>query len=234
MKNEASGAPQHKRKGKRSKRDDASLQQNFPVVGIGASAGGLEAFEKFFAHLSADTGMAFIVVQHLDPKDGGLLPSLLTRYTQMHVIEAKDGMAIEPNMVYVIPANRDLSIEHGALSVQEPRTQRGIRMPIDFFFRRLAETQGDHAYGVILSGTGTDGNVHLAFDTCDVCGPKGYKQSGNDVVCNNCGKHFAINTIGTANVSGGCSPSHLPMSISGDSVVIKTSDLTTKESAFKT
>jgi uncharacterized membrane protein len=80
---------------------------------------------------------------------------------------------------------------------------------------------------------GTDGNVHVAFDTCDVCGPKGYKQSGNDVVCNNCGKHFAINTIGTANVSGGCSPSHLPMSISGNSVVIKTSDLTTKESAFK-
>jgi uncharacterized membrane protein len=81
---------------------------------------------------------------------------------------------------------------------------------------------------------GTDGNVHVAFDTCDVCGPKGYKQSGNDVVCNNCGKHFAINTIGTANVSGGCSSSHLPMSISGNSVVIKTSDLVTKESAFKT
>jgi hypothetical protein len=81
---------------------------------------------------------------------------------------------------------------------------------------------------------GTDGNVHVAFDTCDVCGPKGYKQSGNDVVCNNCGKHFAINTIGTANVSGGCSPSHLPMNISGNSVVVKTSDLVTKESAFKT
>jgi len=81
---------------------------------------------------------------------------------------------------------------------------------------------------------GTDGNVHVAFDTCDVCGPKGYKQSGNDLVCNNCGKHFDINTIGTANVSGGCSPSHLPMSISGNSVVIKTSDLVTKESAFKT
>jgi uncharacterized membrane protein len=81
---------------------------------------------------------------------------------------------------------------------------------------------------------GTDGNVHVAFDTCDVCGPNGYKQSGNDVVCNNCGKHFAINTIGTANVSGGCSPSHLPMNISGNSVVVKTSDLVTKESAFKT
>ncbi|HYC20007.1 MAG TPA: DUF2318 domain-containing protein [Candidatus Bathyarchaeia archaeon] len=81
---------------------------------------------------------------------------------------------------------------------------------------------------------GTDGNVHVAFDTCDVCGPKGYKQSGNDVVCNNCGKHFAINTIGTANVSGGCSPSHLPVNISGNSVIVKTSDLVTKESAFKT
>jgi uncharacterized membrane protein len=81
---------------------------------------------------------------------------------------------------------------------------------------------------------GTDGNVHVAFDTCDVCGPKGYKQSGSDVVCNNCGKQFAINTIGTANVSGGCSPSHLPMSVNSNSVVIKTSDLVTKEPAFKT
>ena len=81
---------------------------------------------------------------------------------------------------------------------------------------------------------GTDGNVHVAFDACDVCGPKGYKQSGNDVVCNNCGKHFAINDIGTANLKGGCWPSHLPMSVSGNSVVIKTSDLVTKESVFKT
>ncbi|MGZ4943657.1 MAG: DUF2318 domain-containing protein [Halobacteriota archaeon] len=80
---------------------------------------------------------------------------------------------------------------------------------------------------------GTDGNVHVAFDTCDVCGPKGYTQSGSDVVCNNCGKHFAINSIGTANVNGGCWPSHLSMSINGDSVVIKTSDVVAKESAFK-
>jgi uncharacterized membrane protein len=81
---------------------------------------------------------------------------------------------------------------------------------------------------------GTDGNVHVAFDTCDVCGPKGYKQSGNDVVCNNCGKQFAINSIGTANRGGGCWPSHLPMSVNGSFVIIKTSDLVTKESVFKT
>ena len=81
---------------------------------------------------------------------------------------------------------------------------------------------------------GTDGDVHVAFATCDVGGPKGYKQSGNDLVCNNCGKHFDINTIGTANLSGGCEPSHLPMSINSNSVVIKTSDLVAKESAFKT
>jgi uncharacterized membrane protein len=80
---------------------------------------------------------------------------------------------------------------------------------------------------------GTDGNVHVAFDTCNVCGPKGYTQSGNDVKCKNCGKSFAINSIGTDNLSGGCWPSHLPMSISGNSVVIKTSDLVTKESVFK-
>jgi uncharacterized membrane protein len=80
---------------------------------------------------------------------------------------------------------------------------------------------------------GTDGNVHAAFDTCDVCGPKGYKQSGDNVVCLNCGKQFAINDIGTANVNGGCWPNHLSMSINGDSLVIKTSDLVTKESVFK-
>lgn len=81
---------------------------------------------------------------------------------------------------------------------------------------------------------GSDGKVHVAFDTCDVCGPKGYTQSGNDVVCNNCGKHFSINSIGTANLSGGCWPSHLPMSIVGNSIVIKTSDLVAKKSAFNT
>ena len=80
---------------------------------------------------------------------------------------------------------------------------------------------------------GTDGNVHVAFDTCDVCGPKGYTQSGNDVVCSNCGKHFEINSIGTANLSGGCWPSHLNMSVDSNSVVIKTSDLVSKEPVFK-
>jgi uncharacterized membrane protein len=80
---------------------------------------------------------------------------------------------------------------------------------------------------------GTDGNVHVAFDTCDVCGPKGYTQSGNDVVCSNCGKHFEINSIGTANLRGGCWPSHLNMSVDNNSVVIKTSDLVSKEPVFK-
>jgi len=80
---------------------------------------------------------------------------------------------------------------------------------------------------------GTDGNVHVAFDTCDVCGPKGYTQSGNDVVCSNCGKHFEINSIGTANLRGGCWPSHLNMRVDNNSVVIKTSDLVSKEPVFK-
>ena len=80
---------------------------------------------------------------------------------------------------------------------------------------------------------GSDGNVHVAFDACDVCGPKGYQQSGSDLVCNNCHRHFAINSIGTANVNGGCNPAYLPMSISGNFVVIKTSDLVTKESTFQ-
>jgi len=132
---------------------------NFPVVGIGASAGGLEAFEDFFTHIPSDTGMAFIVIQHLDPTGGGLLPDLLTRFTRMRVVEVQGTTVIEPNTVYVIPPNRDLSTEHGTLSLHEPQSLRGIRMPIDFFFRHLAEDQGDNAYGIILSGTGTDGTL---------------------------------------------------------------------------
>ncbi len=160
-KSAASDASKRTRKSARSKKDQRKTRLDFPVVGIGASAGGLEAFQNFFSHLPTDTGMAFVVIQHLDPSDGGLLPGLLARYTGMRVAEIKNGIAIEPDSVYVIPANRDLSIEDGSLTVQEPQTKRGIRMPIDFFLRHLAEAQGDRAYAVILSGTGTDGTLGI-------------------------------------------------------------------------
>jgi two-component system CheB/CheR fusion protein len=135
---------------------------SFPVVGIGASAGGLEAFEDFFSHMPQDSGIAFILVPHLDPSHGSILPELLTRFTRMEVHQAQDGMKIQPDHVYVIPPNKDIAIFHRTLQLTVPdRTYRGIRMPIDFFLRSLADDQGEMAVCIILSGTGTDGSMGL-------------------------------------------------------------------------
>jgi two-component system CheB/CheR fusion protein len=131
------------------------------VVGIGASAGGLEAFEQFFSQLSPTTGMAFVLVQHLEPTHKGMMPELLRRHTTMKVVEARDGMEVQPNCVYVIPPNADLAILHGKLQVFEPTTPRGLRTPVDFFFRHLAADQKEKAIGIILSGMGSDGTLGL-------------------------------------------------------------------------
>jgi chemotaxis methyl-accepting protein methylase len=140
----------------------AKLNQVGPyVVGIGASAGGLEAFEQFFSHIPPTTGMAFVLVQHLEPTHKGMVPELLARHTKMKVMQAKDGMAVQPNCVYVIPPNADLAILHGMLQVLEPSAPRGLRMPIDFFFRHLAADQEKKAIAIILSGMGSDGSLGL-------------------------------------------------------------------------
>ncbi|MBI5383601.1 MAG: PAS domain-containing protein [Verrucomicrobia bacterium] len=131
------------------------------IVGLGCSAGGLEACIEFFTGLPANTGMAFVVVSHLDPDHKGIMPELLQRYTAMQVCQAEDGMKLRPNRVYVIPPNRDLSILHGKLQLMEPSAPRGLRTPIDFFFKHLAQDQHDHSVGVILSGMGTDGTQGL-------------------------------------------------------------------------
>jgi len=133
----------------------------FPIVGLGASAGGLEAFEQFFRKVPRDSGMAFVLVPHLDPSHSSILTEILQRSTVMPVVEAQDRMAVAPNGVYVIPPNRDMAIFHGALQLSVPEQPRGHRMPIDAFLRSLAEDQGEHAVGVILSGTGTDGTLGL-------------------------------------------------------------------------
>jgi two-component system CheB/CheR fusion protein len=137
---------------------DAKL---FPVVGIGASAGGLEAFEGFFRSLSLDVGMAFVLVSHLDPSHESILTEILQRSTSMPVVEAHDQMKVNVNCVYVIPPNRDLAIFHGLIQLSIPEQPRGMRMPIDAFFRSLAEDCGERAIGIILSGTGTDGTLGL-------------------------------------------------------------------------
>ena len=133
----------------------------FPIIGIGASAGGLEALEEFLKSVPADTGMAFVVIQHLDPTHKGMMPELLQRSTSMGVFQAKNRMKVQPNRVYVIPPNKDLSILHGILHLLDPVARRGLHLPIDFFFRSLAEDRRESSIGVILSGMGSDGTLGL-------------------------------------------------------------------------
>jgi two-component system CheB/CheR fusion protein len=128
----------------------------FPVVGVGASAGGLEAFTELLQHLPPDTGMAFVLVQHLDPTHGSMLPELLSAKTAMPVIEATDGLPVSPNTVYVIPAAKDMTIELGVLKLKS-RPTSGHHLPIDSFFASLAHDRKRLAVAVVLSGTASDG-----------------------------------------------------------------------------
>jgi len=128
---------------------------------MGASAGGLEAFEKFFQNMSSDSGMAFVLVSHLDPTHVSIMPDLLKKYTKMGVLTIEDGIAVQPNFAYVIPPNKDLAILNGTLQLIDPIDARGKRLPIDYFFRSLAQDLGERAICVILSGTGTDGTLGL-------------------------------------------------------------------------
>lgn len=131
----------------------------FPVVGLGASAGGLEALEEFFQAMPVDSGLAFVIVSHLDPDHVSLLPELLGRKTKMKVLQATDGIKVEVNHVYVIPPNREMAILNGTLQLLEITHPRGSRLLIDVFLRSLAQDQGNEAIGIILSGTGTDGTL---------------------------------------------------------------------------
>ena len=127
---------------------------------MGASAGGLEAFQRFFSNLSPDNGTAFVLVQHLDPRHATLLPELLGKSTQMLVEQVKDETPVQPNHVYVIPANATLTIEEGIVRVA-PAESKVPRMPIDSLFYSLAEDQGPNAVCILFSGSGTDGTLGL-------------------------------------------------------------------------
>jgi two-component system CheB/CheR fusion protein len=133
----------------------------FPIVGIGASAGGLEALEQFLANVPENSGMAYIVIQHLDPTQKGMLPELLQRASNMQVWQVKDHTVVKPNCVYVIPPNKSMSILKGILYLFDPLEIRGLRLPIDFFLRSLAIDQKEQSVGVILSGMGSDGSIGL-------------------------------------------------------------------------
>ena len=140
---------------------DAAVSTLFPIVGIGASAGGLEALEQFLEHVAPESGMAFVIVQHLDPTHKGLMPELLQRVTGMRVVQVSNRTRIRPNSVYVIPPNKDMSIRAGVLYLRAPAAPRGLRLPIDFFLRSLAEDRQEQSIGVILSGMGSDGTLGL-------------------------------------------------------------------------
>jgi two-component system CheB/CheR fusion protein len=133
------------------------LDEKFPIVGIGASAGGLESFELFFKNLPVDTGMAFVIIQHLDPTHEGILPELIQRKTGMSVLQITDQLKVKPNHVYVIPPNKSMSILNGTLHLFTPTEKRGLRLPIDVFLRSLAEDSKESSVGIILSGMGSDG-----------------------------------------------------------------------------
>jgi two-component system CheB/CheR fusion protein len=133
----------------------------FPIVGIGASAGGLEALELFFGNMPQNNGMAFVVIQHLDPNHVGMMPELLQRITPMKVFQASDCLKVKPNCVFVIPPNKSLSLLNGALHLFDPVESRGLRLPIDIFFRSLAADRQENSIGIILSGMGSDGSLGL-------------------------------------------------------------------------
>jgi len=141
--------------------DTASDSGEFPVVGLGASAGALEALGVFFDAMPSDSGMAFVVIQHLDPSRKSLMAELLARHTAMNVLAAEDGAPARPDHVYVIPPATYLEIKKGTLCLSRPKNRHGARMPVDFFFRSLAEDRRRRAICVVLSGAGTDGTLGL-------------------------------------------------------------------------
>jgi len=142
-------------------KEQKSEVADLPIVGIGASAGGLEAFERFFSKMPDDCGIAFVLVSHFAPSYKSLMPDLLKKYTKMDVYQVEDGMEVKPNTIYIIPPNKDIILQKGILLLMEPFMSRGIRHPIDAFFRSLAENQNEKAICIVLSGTGTEGTLGL-------------------------------------------------------------------------
>jgi two-component system CheB/CheR fusion protein len=148
-------------KKKKNTAETSSSGNSFYIVGIGASAGGLDALERFFQNMPENSGMAFIVVSHLDPNHISIMPELIQKSTKMKLFQAEDGMLVEPDHVYVAPANRDLAILHGTIQLIEPLEAHGFRLPIDYFFKSLSADIGDKAICIILSGMASDGTAGL-------------------------------------------------------------------------
>lgn len=149
------------------------MDKDFFIVGIGASAGGLEAIESFFKNLPSDTGAAFVIVQHLSPDYKSLMGELLGRYTKLPIYRAEEGMAVLPNSVYLIPPRKNMTIYEKRLYLTDQTKSQSPNLPIDIFFRSLAIDRGKHSIGIILSGTGSDGTLGL----------KAIKEQGGIIMC---------------------------------------------------
>ena len=134
---------------------------NFLYVGIGASAGGLDAIEKLLSNIPENSGNAFIIVQHMDPTHKSGLVNILSRHTNMKVLQVEDGVQVKPDHVYIIPPNKDMGLLNGKLQLMEPLEPHGLRMPINYFFTSLAQDKEDKSIGIILSGFGSDGSIGL-------------------------------------------------------------------------
>lgn len=141
---------------------DQTVKSDFPIVGIGTSAGGLEALEQFLGHVPKDCGIAFVVVQHLSATHVGNLPELLQRSTTMKVQQVNESTKVHPDHVYVIPPNKDMTISGRILHLDVPDVKRGLRLPIDIFLRSLAGDCAEQSIGVILSGMGSDGTLGMS------------------------------------------------------------------------
>lgn len=147
--------------GERSTSEDGAMadqRPSFPIVGVGASAGGLESLERLFRGMPVETGMAFVVIQHLSPDFKSLMDELLARYTEIPIFRAEDGMPVRPNSIYLIPPRKEMIVSGGKLLLTDKDPQQALSMPIDRFFRSLAQDAGRYAIGVILSGSGSDGS----------------------------------------------------------------------------
>ncbi|HLN21062.1 MAG TPA: chemotaxis protein CheB [Bacteroidales bacterium] len=136
-------------------------QEIFRVVGVGASAGGFEALEQLFRNMPEKCGLAFVVIQHLSPTHKGMLGELLQRVTRLKVYTVTDRMKVKPDAIYVIPSNRSMTITNGEFHIFKPIEKQGLRLPIDLFFRSLAEDRKENSIGIILSGMGSDGSLGL-------------------------------------------------------------------------
>lgn len=162
MKTKLSGADHPRNSSKEDPSAPSERKNDFLIAAVGASAGGIEAFTELMSNLATDTGMAFVLVQHLDPEHHSMLTELLSKKTTMRVKEVVNGMTVEPNHVYVIPPNATMTISNHTLQLAPRSEGRGLHMSIDHFMRALAEEQGNRAIGVLLSGSGTDGTAGLA------------------------------------------------------------------------